>query len=51
MTPEGIAAANPAFDVTPNKYVGAIITENGIAGAPFEESLRRVCSQGVAARG
>jgi methylthioribose-1-phosphate isomerase len=51
MAPEGIAAANPAFDVTPNKYVGAIITENGIAEAPFEESLRRVCSQGVAARG
>ena len=30
---------NPAFDVTPNKYVTAIITERGIARAPYSESL------------
>ena len=30
---------NPAFDVTPHKYVTAIITERGIARAPFSESL------------
>jgi methylthioribose-1-phosphate isomerase len=40
--PEGITAANPAFDITPAKYVSAIITERGIARAPYEESLRKV---------
>jgi methylthioribose-1-phosphate isomerase len=37
--PEEVSVANPAFDVTPAKYVTAIITENGIARAPYEESL------------
>ncbi len=36
---------NPAFDVTPNRYVTAIITEHGVARAPYEESLRRLASQ------
>ena len=40
LTPEGAHVRNPAFDVTPNKYVTAIITERGIARAPFSESLR-----------
>jgi methylthioribose-1-phosphate isomerase len=40
VTPVGIAAANPAFDVTPHRYVGAIITNRGVARAPFTESLR-----------
>ena len=31
---------NPAFDVTPNRYVTAIITERGVARAPYTESLR-----------
>ena len=31
---------NPAFDVTPADYVAAIVTEKGIARAPYEESLR-----------
>jgi methylthioribose-1-phosphate isomerase len=39
MTPNGVAIENPAFDVTPAKYVAAIITERGIARAPYEESL------------
>ena len=30
---------NPAFDVTPSKYVSAIITERGVARAPFQDSL------------
>jgi methylthioribose-1-phosphate isomerase len=42
VAPEGIAVANPAFDVTPNRYVSAIITERGVARAPYEESLRRL---------
>jgi methylthioribose-1-phosphate isomerase len=40
MTPDGVGIANPAFDVTPAKYVAAIITERGIARAPYEASLR-----------
>jgi methylthioribose-1-phosphate isomerase len=40
MTPDGVSIENPAFDVTPAKYVNAIITERGIARAPYEESLR-----------
>ncbi len=51
IAPNDIDAANPAFDVTPNAYVSAIITENGVARAPYEESLRRACEAGVPARG
>ena len=37
--PEGVAAVNPAFDVTPHRYISAIVTESGIASAPYTESL------------
>ncbi|MBV9300624.1 MAG: S-methyl-5-thioribose-1-phosphate isomerase [Acidobacteriaceae bacterium] len=46
LAPEGIKAANPAFDVTPNRYVSAIITERGIARAPYDRSLREL-TEGV----
>jgi len=39
LTPEGARIRNPAFDVTPAKYVTAIVTEQGIARAPYDESL------------
>jgi methylthioribose-1-phosphate isomerase len=39
LTPEGAHIRNPAFDVTPSKYVTAIITERGIARAPYDQSL------------
>ena len=42
MVPDGVSIENPAFDVTPAKYVTAIITERGIARAPFEESLSKL---------
>jgi methylthioribose-1-phosphate isomerase len=42
LTPEGARIRNPAFDVTPSKYVTAIITERGIARAPYEESLAQL---------
>jgi len=42
LTPEGARVRNPAFDVTPAKYVTAIITERGIARAPYEESLAQL---------
>ncbi len=40
MTPDGVRIENPAFDVTPNQYVTAIITERGVAKAPYGESLK-----------
>jgi methylthioribose-1-phosphate isomerase len=42
VAPEGTAVQNPAFDVTPSRYVTAIITENGVARAPYEESLKKL---------
>lgn len=42
MVPDGIQIENPAFDVTPAKYVAAIITERGIARPPYAESLRNL---------
>ncbi len=39
MAPEGVKVFNPAFDVTDNELVSAIVTENGIARAPFNETL------------
>jgi len=49
IAPEGIEVANPAFDVTPNRYVTAIITEQGIAKSPYSESLQRLKEQGTQA--
>jgi methylthioribose-1-phosphate isomerase len=49
--PEGTDVSNPAFDVTPNRYITAIITENGVARAPFTDSLRAICEPGVTAVG
>jgi methylthioribose-1-phosphate isomerase len=42
MVPDGVSVENPAFDVTPAKYVNAIITERGIAREPYGESLQRL---------
>jgi methylthioribose-1-phosphate isomerase len=42
MVPDGVEVENPAFDVTPAKYVAAIITERGIVRAPYTESLRKL---------
>lgn len=41
LAPEGIGVSNPAFDVTPAELVTAIITEKGVARAPYTESLRK----------
>jgi len=40
IAPEGISAANPAFDVTPHRYITAIITEKGIIRSPYTESIK-----------
>ena len=43
LTPEGTQAANPAFDVTPHRYITAIITEKGVIREPYEDGLRAIC--------
>ena len=40
VTPDGVGICNPAFDVTPAKYIAAIITERGVLRAPYTESLK-----------
>jgi methylthioribose-1-phosphate isomerase len=45
MVPDGVEIENPAFDVTPAKYVAAIITEKGIARAPYGESLGKLATK------
>ena len=48
IVPDGILAAYPAFDVTPNELVGAIITEEGVARAPYTENLAALCAAAAA---
>ena len=40
IAPEGVPAVNPAFDVTPNRYITGIITEVGVLKKPFKQSIR-----------
>ena len=47
----GATAANPAFDVTPSRYVSAIITENGVASPPYEASLAGLLREEAPSRG
>ncbi len=44
LTPEGVGVENPAFDVTPNSYIAAIITERGLARAPYQNSLKQLAN-------
>jgi methylthioribose-1-phosphate isomerase len=48
IAPDAVRVENPAFDVTPSKYVAAIITERGVARAPYEESLAELINGEVA---
>jgi methylthioribose-1-phosphate isomerase len=41
VTPVGAKIRNPAFDITPHRYIGGIITERGILSPPYAESLRK----------
>jgi methylthioribose-1-phosphate isomerase len=50
IAPSGVRVANPAFDVTPNALVTAIVTERGIARAPFDRALARLAREGTTAR-
>jgi methylthioribose-1-phosphate isomerase len=47
--PTGVGVANPAFDVTPSKYIAGIITERGVATAPYTESLKELAGAPVTA--
>ena len=47
MTPTGVRIENPAFDVTPAKYITAIITERGVLRAPFTESIAKLAAQAI----
>lgn len=42
LAPEGVKVHNPAFDVTPNALIAAIITDKGVARAPYVESLKKL---------
>ena len=51
IAPSGVRVANPAFDVTPNELVTAIVTERGIARAPYDRALVRIVrGEGLAER-
>ncbi len=39
LAPDGIEVSNPGFDITPNDLITAIITDRGVARAPYTESL------------
>ncbi|MBI5417097.1 S-methyl-5-thioribose-1-phosphate isomerase [Candidatus Poribacteria bacterium] len=46
ITSECTIVANPAFDVTPNKYITAIITENGVIRKPFKANIKKIYPEG-----
>jgi methylthioribose-1-phosphate isomerase len=51
LTPHGVGICNPAFDVTPAKYITAIITERGVLRAPYGEALEAMEASAVGAAG
>jgi methylthioribose-1-phosphate isomerase len=51
VAPPGVGVANPACDVTPAAYITAIITEQGVARAPYAESLRALARAAGSTRG
>lgn len=51
IAPDGVPVYNPAFDVTPHRYLTGIITEEGICYPPFEVSLRRAVTKAEQRRG
>lgn len=51
VAPEGVAVLNPAFDVTPHRYISGIITEYGVLRPPFDEALRATARRASASAG
>jgi methylthioribose-1-phosphate isomerase len=50
VAPTNVKVENPAFDVTPHKYVSAIITERGVARAEYAKSLRELSERAAVAQ-
>jgi len=48
---EGVQVFNPAFDVTPARYIYAIVTERGVARAPYEQSLSKLSESALRTAG
>jgi methylthioribose-1-phosphate isomerase len=46
ITPDDVLVGNPAFDVTPARYISAILTEKGVIRPPYAENIRRVLMGG-----
>ncbi|MGD0856224.1 MAG: S-methyl-5-thioribose-1-phosphate isomerase [Dehalococcoidia bacterium] len=46
IAPQNISAFNPAFDVTPNKYISAIVTQNGIIKKPYKRNIKSIFQEG-----
>ena len=44
IAPPGVEAANPAFDITPHRYIAAIITEKGIVEQPYQINIAKLSS-------
>jgi methylthioribose-1-phosphate isomerase len=45
--PQGVSVSNPAFDITPHRYITAIVTERGVIRPPYAERLRRAAAGGI----
>jgi methylthioribose-1-phosphate isomerase len=45
IAPEGVGALNPAFDVTPHRYITAIITDKGILRPPYTKSIKNITGE------
>ena len=50
IAPEGVHVANPAFDITPHRYITGIVTEKGIVREPYEEGFRAITMQDTGCR-
>jgi methylthioribose-1-phosphate isomerase len=48
VVPDGVSVENPAFDVTPHRYISAIVTERGVVRSPFATALKRMSEAKVA---
>ncbi len=51
IAPEGVRVGNPAFDVTPHKYITALVTERGVVYPPFVENLAKMMNRREASNG
>jgi len=45
LAPKGVTAANPAFDITPHRYITAVITEKGIFRKPYVDKLQKLLGE------